>query len=58
MLLKFMKNNNDKIRCEHILEEILKIEKCLLGVSFKKFESDFRIHYVVAKALENIGEAL
>ena len=42
---------------EDILDAMDKVELLLEGVSYEKFEADFRINFAVIRALEIIGEA-
>ena len=42
---------------EDILDAMDKVDILLAGVTFEQFESDFRIHYAVVRALEIMGEA-
>src|SRR3990172_11975472 len=42
---------------EDILDAMEKAELLLEGVSYEKFEADFRINFAVIRALEIIGEA-
>jgi len=42
---------------EDILDEMKKAETLLEGVTYERFEADFRINYALARALEIIGEA-
>jgi uncharacterized protein with HEPN domain len=42
---------------EDILDEMKKAETLLEGVTYEQFEADFRINYVLVRALEIIGEA-
>lgn len=42
---------------EDILDAMEKAEILLEGVSYERFEEDFRINYAVVRALEIIGEA-
>lgn len=48
----------DIVRFRHILEAILKTEGALENVSFESFASDYKIHDLVARELEIIGEAV
>lgn len=42
---------------EDILDAMNKAENLLEGVTYSKFETDFRINFAVVRALEIIGEA-
>jgi uncharacterized protein with HEPN domain len=42
---------------EDILDAMEKAESLLEGVSYEKFEADFRVNFAVVRALEIIGEA-
>lgn len=42
---------------EDILDAMQKAELLLEDVPYEQFESDFRIHFAVVRALEIVGEA-
>lgn len=42
---------------EDMLDAMEKAEILVAGVTYEQFESDFRIHFAVVRALEIIGEA-
>lgn len=42
---------------EDTLDAMEKAEILVAGVTYEQFESDFRIHFAVVRALEIIGEA-
>lgn len=42
---------------DDILDAMQKVELLVEGVTFEEFQSDFRIHFAVVRALEIIGEA-
>jgi hypothetical protein len=50
-----MKNNRELL--EHILQAVDKIERMVLGLEFKQFEEDYRVHDVVNYEFAVIGEA-